>query len=110
MLTRIKTALGKFFLDQLERHGLTVVQIGTRHVKAGDWFSIKSIIRCPQDGSYRGDLFRADKVEGAFVACTRFDLHGGQGSKQVFLLADYEIQTLTTAFVKTVRPELCGGR
>lgn len=101
--------MGKLFLDLLERHGLTLVLIGTPRLKSGDWFSIKRIVRNPIDGSYRGDLFRADKVEGAFVACTRFDAkygtHGG-GSRQCLLLTDYEIQTLTKDFVLTLRPEL----
>ena len=109
MLTRLKTTLGKLFLGELERHGLTIVQIGSPRLREGDWFSIKKIIRNPQDGSWRGDLFRADKVEGAFVACTRFNAGygvGGPGNKMCLLRADYEIQTLTKAFVLTLRPEL----
>lgn len=109
MITKIKTHLGKFIIDSLERHGLTLVPIGLPRVKPGDWFSIKKIVRSPHDGSWRGDLFRADKVEGAFVAATRFDGKygvGGRGSKQCLLLSDYEIQTLTKGFVLSLRPEL----
>ena len=109
VLTRIETFIGERFVASLERHGLTVVQIGTPRLKDGDWFSIKSIVRNPRDGSFRGDLFRADKVEGAFVACTRFDAGygvGGPGRKQCLLKTDYEIQTLTKDFVLTLRPEL----
>lgn len=105
MLNRIKIAFGKFFVNQLERHGLTVVLIGSGRLKQGDWFSVKKIVRCPQDGSYRGDLFRVDKIEGVFAACTRFETCGG-GRKQVFHLPDYELQTLTKQFVLKVRPEM----
>ena len=106
MLTRIKITLGKLFLASLERHGLTVVQIGSPRLKTGDWFSIKKIIRCPQDGSYRGDLFRADRIEGAFVACTGFSRYGGSQSKHSFHIPDFEVQTLTPDYVRAMRPEL----
>ncbi len=106
MLNRIKTSIGKFFVGQLENRGLTVVKTGVPRIKNGDWFSIKKIVRCPQDGSWRGDLFRADKVEGAFIAATRFDAHSGRGQKHSMHAPDYELQTLSTAYVLTLRPEL----
>jgi len=82
--------------------------MNTIELKAGDWFSITKIISCPNDGSWRGNLFLADKVEGSFAACRRWESDCGGHRKVCLHLPDYEVQKLTPAFVLFLRPELDG--
>ena len=75
-------------------------------LNVGDWFSVKQIIRCPQDGSYRGDLFRVDFIEGDFAVCRCFSACGGHGRKHSMHLPDYQLQKLSAEYVLNARPEL----